>query len=261
MPRVLAALFAAALLAASAPAEDKKEAKDDGWIQLFNGKDLTGWKMVDPPSGQFQKGVKEVKNADGKVTAFVATTKKNERDAANSEKEFTLWQVKDGMIVGGGPASHLFTEVEAEDFVYRVEAKINDKGNSGQYFRTKLEGGFPAGYEAQINATHADWRRTGSLYSDARLFPGLKKEEADAKKKEYDEKLCRTDAGHKADEFFVQEVTAIGDEITIKVNGKVTLDKWKDPNKTYTKGHFALQGHDPGSVMTFKKVEYKPLKK
>jgi hypothetical protein len=261
MPRLFAALLAAALLAGTASAEDKKDTKEEGWVQLFNGKDLTGWKMVDPPSSQFKKGLKEEKNADGKVTAFVATTKKNERDPKSEEKEVTLWQVKDGTIVGGGPASHLFTEVEAEDFVYRVEAKINDKGNSGQYFRTKLEGGFPSGYEAQLNATHSDWRRTGSLYPDARLFPGLKKEEADAKRKEYDEKLCTKDAGHKADEFFVQEVTAIGDEITIKVNGKVTLDKWKDPNKTYTKGHFALQGHDPGSVMTFKKVEYKPLKK
>ena len=26
-------------------------------------------------------------------------------------------------------------------------------------------------------------------------------------------------------------------------------------------GTFALQGHDPGSVMTFRKVEYKPIKK
>ena len=68
-------------------------------------------------------------------------------------------------------------------------------------------------------------------------------------------------ATHKPDEFFTEEVIADGDEITIKVNGKTTLDKWKDPNKTFTKGHFALQGHDPGSVMTFKKVEYKSLKK
>ena len=66
-------------------------------------------------------------------------------------------------------------------------------------------------------------------------------------------------APHKPDEFFTQEVIAVGPKITIIVNGKTTLDNWEDPNKTYTKGHFALQGHDPGSVMTFKKVEYKPI--
>ena len=53
---------------------------------------------------------------------------------------------------------------------------------------------------------------------------------------------------------------ADGDEITILVNGKQTL-KWRDPNKTFTRGHFALQGHDPGTVVTFKKIEVKPIKK
>ena len=220
-------------------AEDKKA--EEGWVPLFNGKDLTGWKIPNPPSGQF-KDVKEVKNDDGKVTAFVGVQK--------DDKEVTLWQVKDGTIVGGGPASHLFTETEAENFHYRVEAKINDKGNSGQYFRTKFEGGFPPGYEAQINATHTDKIRTGSLYPDGRTKLG-----------EFRKDICVMDtAAHKADEFFVQEVIAKGNHIQILVNGKKTVD-FMDPNMTHTKGHFALQGHDPGTVVTFKTIEYKPLTK
>ena len=227
-----------AIAAPAAPAEDKKA---EGWIQLFNGKDLTGWKIPDPPSGNF-KSVKETKNDDGKVIAFVGVTK--------DDKEITLWQVKDGTIVGGGPASHIFTEIEADDFRYRVEAKINDKGNSGQYFRTKFEQGFPSGYEAQINATHGDPIKTGSLYPDGRTKLGQFKKD-----------ICvMNTAAHQPDEFFVQEVVAEGNHIQIFVNGNKTVD-FEDPNKTYTKGHFALQGHDPGSVMTFKKVEYKPLKK
>ncbi|HEV3438453.1 MAG TPA: DUF1080 domain-containing protein [Gemmata sp.] len=234
---IAAAIVGSAGLISPSRADDKK---DDGWIQLFNGKDLTGWKIPNPPSGEF-KGVKEVKNDDGKVTAYVGETK--------GGKEYTLWQVKDGMIVGGGPSSHLFTEIEADNFRYRVEAKINDKGNSGQYFRTKFGPGFPNGYEAQINATHSDKIRTGSLYPST---AGLRK---------YSDKICvMNTAPHKPDEFFTQEVIADGPNITIIVNGKTTLDNWEDPNKTYTKGHFALQGHDPGSVMTFKKVEYKPIK-
>ena len=67
-------------------------------------------------------------------------------------------------------------------------------------------------------------------------------------------------APNKPDEWFTQEVIAKGNHIQIFVNGKKTVD-FTDPNSTYTKGHFALQGHDPGSVMTFKKVEYKPIKK
>src|SRR5262245_25260990 len=42
----------------SASADDK----DEGWVSLFNGKDLSGWKIPNPPSGQF-KDVKEVKNS------------------------------------------------------------------------------------------------------------------------------------------------------------------------------------------------------
>jgi hypothetical protein len=257
LTRTRLAIVATALLVtvglSPAPRAAATAPDDEGWIPLFNGKDFTGWKIPDPPSGTFKKGVKEVKNADGKVIAFVAT--ENDRKVKGKDepipgKEVTLWQIKDGMIVGGGPASHIFTEIEAEDFHYRVEAKINDKGNSGQYFRTKFGPGFPAGYEAQINATGGDRIKTGSLYPDGRTKLG-----------DFRKDICVMDtAPNKPDEFFTQEVIAQGDHIQIIVNGKKTVD-FKDPNKTYTKGHFALQGHDPGSVMTFKKVEYKPIKK
>jgi hypothetical protein len=241
---LLISFFAVTIVGSiGAPARGVADDKaDEGWIQLFNGKDFTGWKIPNPPSGEF-KEVKETKNDDGKVIAFVGVKKKN-------DEEVTLWQIKDGMIVGGGPSSHIFTEIEADNFRYRVEAKINDKGNSGQYFRTKFEPGFPSGYEAQINATHTDPIRTGSLYPDYRTKLG-----------KYKDKICVMDtAPHNPDEFFTQEVIAEGPVITIIVNGKTTLDHFEDPEKTYTKGHFALQGHDPGSIMTFKKVEYKPIK-
>jgi hypothetical protein len=109
--------------------EMRGQAPSAEWIPLFNGRDLTGWKIPNPPSGQFQ-GMREVKNESGKVTAFVGILKDG--------KEVTLWQVREGLLIGGGPASHIFSEVEADDFHYRVVAKINDKGNSGQYFRTRF---------------------------------------------------------------------------------------------------------------------------
>ena len=244
---ILATALTATLALSPAP-RATATADDEGWVPLFNGKDFTGWKIPDPPSGQFKKVVKEVKNADGKVVGFAAQLKDGKDGTPG--KEVTLWQIKDGMIVGGGPASHIFTDVEAEDFHYRVEAKINDKGNSGQYFRARFEGGFPPGYEAQINATGADAIKTGSLYPDGRTKLGASRKEI----------TVMNTAAHKPDEFFTQEVIAQGNHIQILVNGKKTVD-FKDPNNTYTKGHFALQGHDPGSVMTFRKVEYKPIKK
>src|SRR5207247_1480947 len=79
---------------------DKKSDSKDKWVQVFNGKDLTGWKT----------------HPDDKAT----------------------WEVKEGVLVGTGPAGHLFSERgDYVNFRFRIEAKINDKGNSGQYFRAK----------------------------------------------------------------------------------------------------------------------------
>jgi hypothetical protein len=36
--------------------------------------------------------------------------------------------------------------------------------------------------------------------------------------------------------------------------------KWTDPENRFKKGHFALQAHDPGSIMYFKNIEVKELK-
>jgi hypothetical protein len=231
---LLAAVAVLPLVADDTKAGDKAKADDKakGWVQLFNGKDLTGWKVHPKPGGPIEEVI--AKQKDGKVIAYEARLKDG--------KVVPLWRVEDGVLIGSGPASHLFSERDDyQNFQYRVEATINDHGNSGQYFRTAYGGGFPKGYEAQINATHQDKIRTGSLY-----FPRIK------------EVLVENNAPHKPDEWFTQEVTADGDHIVITVNGKKTVD-WKDPKSTYAKGHFALQGHDPGTVVKFKKIEVKEL--
>jgi hypothetical protein len=200
-----------ALTISSSPAADDKD-DDKGWTQLFNGKDLDGWKV----------------HPDDKAK----------------------WEVnKDGILVGTGPVGHLYSKRDDyENFHYRVVAKINDGGNSGQYFRTQFGKGFPKGYEAQINATHTDKIRTGSLY------PSFKVSDEDRKK------ILVFEAPHKPDEWFTQEVIADGNHIIIEVNGKQTVD-FTDKNNSYTKGHFALQQHDPKTIVQFKKIEWKELPK
>lgn len=237
---VAVAATIAAVAIGPAPADDAKSA--DGWVQLFNGQDLTGWKIHPNPNPGSIKKVIEVKDGE-KLKGYDAETKDG--------KTVHLWRVENGVLIGSGPASHLFSEKDDyADVHFRVEAKINDKGNSGQYIRTKFAPGFPPGYEAQINATHGDKIRTGSLYPDGRTKLG-----------QFRKEICVMDtAPHKADEFFTQEVIAEGNHIQIIVNGKKTVD-FKDPNNSFTKGHFALQGHDPGTVVTFRKIEYKPVKK
>jgi 3-keto-disaccharide hydrolase len=207
---LLITCLAAGLFAAGLAADEKKP-DSEGFVQLFNGKDLTGWKT----------------HPDDKAR----------------------WSVKDGCIVGEGPAGHLFSERgDYENFVFRVEAKINDKGNSGQYFRANYARAFPPGYEAQINSTHGDKIRTGSLYPDGRD----KYTEDEKKKMLVFEQLV------KPDEWFTQEVTAIGNHIVIKVNGKVTVD-FTDEKNRHSKGHFAFQQHNEGSVVTVRKAEVKEL--
>jgi hypothetical protein len=201
----LCVLFAVVVLALPAAGDEKKD-DEKSWTQLFNGKDLTGWKM----------------HPDDKAK----------------------WEVKDGILIGSGPAGHLFSERgDYANFRYRVEAMINDNGNSGQYFRTQYGPSFPKGYEAQINATHSDKIRTGSLYPAFRKL-------SDAERK----KILVFDQLHKPDEWFTQEVIADGNHIIIKVNGKTTVD-FVDKENTFTKGHFALQQHDPKTVVKFRKIE------
>jgi hypothetical protein len=239
LPKCLAVVVTVAMAATTlspVPADDSKGA-EKGWVQLFNGKDLTGWKLPPKPSDQFV-GV-ETKEKNGKVVEYDGKLK-------NGQVE-RLWRVEDGTLIGSGHASHLFSERgDYQNFRYRVEAMINDHGNSGQYFRTKFGPGFPQGYEAQINATHGDPVRTGSLYPAGGLGKYRK------------EITVMNTAPHKPDEWFTQEVIAEGNHIIIKVNGKTTVD-WKDPDNTYAKGHFALQGHDPGTVVKFKKIEVMEL--
>lgn len=209
-----------ALVAAMAAADEKKD--DQGFVQLFNGKDLTGWKMYSEPN---KRDIGEItkKEQDGKVVAFIGKLKK-------TGDEVPLWRVEDGLLIGSGPHSHLFSERDDyQNFVYRVEVMINDKGNSGQYFRTQFGQDFPKGYEAQINSTHGDPIRSGSLYP------------AFGNPKEDREKIINKKQLHKPDEWFAQEVIADGNHIVIKVKDDSGATPGKVKTLTVTGVHNCCQ--------------------
>jgi len=171
----------------------------DGWISMFDGKTLDGWKANENPES---------------------------------------WSVKDGAIVGDGERSHLFyMKHECGDCEFMAEVKISDGGNSGMYFRAQFVPGWPKGYEAQVNSTHTDWKRTGSLYN----FVNIKEE------------LVPPDT------WFTQHIIAQGNHIIIKVNGKKVVD-YIDKKNTYTKGYLALQQHNKGSVVHYRNLKMRPLK-
>ena len=109
---------------------------EDQWVPLFDGKTMEGWEKVG--------------------------------------SEQSVWEVKDGALCGSGPASMVVcTKGPYKNFRYRCEVKINDKGNSGLYFRTTRKPGFTDGYEAQIDSTHRDPIRTGSLYGMCHVYKRL----------------------------------------------------------------------------------------
>jgi len=205
------AVFALLLVvAAGSRAEDK-----DGWVTLLDEKSFKQWKMMPV------KAI-EVTEADG--------VKKTEKGQ---------WTFKDGVLKGEGDVSHIFSPLgEYENFHYKAEIKISDKGNGGQYFRAKLGNGWPNGYEAQVNSSHGDPKRTGSLYNFVNV----------------------TEMLVPPDTWFTQEVIAEGNRISIKVNGKVTVDH-VDAKNTHAKGHFAFQQHNQGSEIFVKNVQVKENKK
>ena len=148
------------------------------------------------------------------------------------------WTVEDGCIVGQHDRSHLFyMDQEFTDLEFKAEVKINKGGNSGMYFRAAFGGaGWPKGYEAQVNNSHTDWRRTGSLY-------GI----SDTK-----EQLIPDDT------WWTQHIIVKGNRIVIKVNDKVVVDHVDQENR-FQKGYLALQQHDPGSVVHYRNLQMREI--
>jgi hypothetical protein len=192
-------------VAARADETDRTKGTETGWVALFNGKDLEGWEAYDRQGKQSEVG--------------------------------TNWAVKDGIILGTGDVSHLFSpRGDYKNFRYRAEVKISDEGNSGMYIRTAKGPGFPKGYEVQVNSTHRDPVRTGSLYNMVLIKRQLVP----------------------PDTWFTQEIEARGNHITVAVNGQ-TLYEFVDANNTYTQGFFAFQQHNQGSEIRIRKVEVQEL--
>jgi len=196
-----------------------------GFIALFNGRDLTGWKVVGSPEA---------------------------------------FRVEDGAIVAGGtPASHAFYAGDVRDhafrnFELRVDVMTRPGSNGGIYVLTQYEadpanvrasGRFPSkGFEIQVNNSHTDPVRTGSLYHVQDVVD---------------------DSPAKDDEWFTEAIVVKGDTITVSVNGKQTV-QWTQPadwnggregpgRRIAGPGTIALQAHDPKSTVYYRNIRLKPL--
>lgn len=221
----------AALITAAAPAAD-----NDGWISLFNGKDLSGWKSNDEVPGVFTVENGELKVAGGRAHLFYVGN-----DGNASFKNFEL----------------------------RLKVKTTEGGNSGVYFHTKYQAtGWPdAGFECQVNSTHTDPKKTGSLYGVINIL-ALKEGQAEPKGGKH---IKVPAAPSKDNEWFDYVIRVEGRHITLKVNGETTVDftepeGWDPakelhnmPGRKLSEGTIGIQGHDPKSVTFYKDISIKPL--
>src|SRR5882762_8230063 len=192
----------------------KHPQKNDGWISLFDGKTLNNWRVGENAS---------------------------------------TFSVDSGAIVAHGDVAHLFYNGEVmnhnfKDFEFKAEVMTNKGSNSGIYFHTAYqESGWPKkGYEVQVNNSHTDWRRTGSLYG------------IDDVKEVY----------VKDREWYTEYIKVNGKRVIIKINDKTVVDYTEPENvnrepgnegRVISSGTFALQGHDPKSTVHFRNIFVKPL--
>lgn len=206
MKSLLAASFAFAAVVSHAAESEP------GFKQIFDGKTFNGWKT--------------------------ATENTN------------TWKIEDGAFVARGERCHLYyvgDEKPFKDFELRVDVMTETNSNGGIYFHTKYQPtGWPKyGFETQVNNTHGDWKKTGSLYDVVNVRESAAKDYT----------------------WWTQTITVKGDHVTVKVDGKTVMDytepPGKEPGKDFTRkiseGTFALQAHDPKSVVRYKNIRVKRI--
>ena len=160
----------------------QNKANGDGWISLFDGKSLNGWKV-----------------------------------GANA----STFSVKDGAIVANGPVAHLFYvgDVKNHDFKnfeFKADVMTTPGSNSGLYFHTAYQdSSWPVkGYEVQVNNSHEDWRRTGSLYAIQDVKETYVKD----------------------NEWYTESIIVKDKHVTVKINDKAVVDYDEPVNVQREKG-------------------------
>ncbi|MDB4353915.1 DUF1080 domain-containing protein [Akkermansiaceae bacterium] len=211
---------------------------EDGFKPIFDGKTLEGWK----PSEDNPAAFSVEPNGDLKVTGARA---------------HLFYVGKDG-------------ETAFRDFELKLKAKTTFGSNSGVYFATEYqkEGWPEKGYEAQVNSSQVDPKRTGSLYGVVNLWVDPTQTQAPyVEMTKGAVNLRLKEAVSKDDEWFDYHIIVKGSQITLKVNGETTVSYtepkgWEGPNDSMRgrklgRGTIAFQAHDPKSTVFYKDIQLK----
>lgn len=211
-PMIVAAMAALWLASSSAAAET---------IQLFNGKNLDGWRVF-----------LDDKNADPKDT----------------------FSVKDGVIHDAGkPAGYIITDQEFDNYVLKLQWRWPGKGgNSGVFVHVIGEDKiWPKGIEAQLQSGAAGdfW-----LVDGAKLNIDEKRHDKGSERHWY--RLKTDKAVEKPEgEWNQYEITVTGDHVKLVVNGQLVNE---GTNPDIKRGRILLQSE--GAPIEFRNIELTPIK-
>jgi hypothetical protein len=218
--KLLTAVFTFAFPLFFASMSVAEDSANSGWVQLFNGKDFTGWKHDELGKAEYQI-------VDGTVH---------------------------GKTVEGSPNSFLYTEKAYGDFELEFEVKVHDQLNSGVQIRSRPKGqadvdAEPAGDSKKAENKNASLGRffgpqveieaspgeAGYIYGEATGYGWLSKEPG------------TPDGAHrhmKNGEWNKFKVVAKGPRIQTWINDQPVADLTHDGiYKTHPSGHIALQVH------------------
>jgi HEAT repeat protein len=204
--------------------EIEKPQPPDGFISLFNGENLDGWKgLVENPVKRAQMSTKELQLAQFRADSLM--------------KEH--WHVVDGVLYFDGGGSHLCTVGEYTDFELYVDWKIEKKGDSGIYLR-----GSP---QIQIWDPNLWPEGSGGLYNNQKhLASPLKR------------------ADNPIGEWNRFHIIMRGNVVTVYLNDTLVVDQvemenfWERDKPIYPRGQIELQSHF--TPLYFKNIYIRELK-
>ncbi|HTJ79109.1 MAG TPA: DUF1080 domain-containing protein [Rariglobus sp.] len=196
-----------------------RAADADGWISLFNGKDLSGWKSNDETPGVFT--------------------------------------VEDGVLKVSGGRAHLFYmgddgKASFTNFEFKAKVMTRPGANSGIYFATQFQAkDWPSkGYECQVNTTHSDPRKTGGLYAVKDVM-----NTAPSKDNEWFDYDIKVDGRH----IIIKINGVTTTDWTQPEDWDPSKSLKGMPGRKLAPGTIALQGHDPKSTTLYKDIFIRPL--
>ncbi|MDA7980107.1 MAG: DUF1080 domain-containing protein [Pirellulales bacterium] len=205
------------------PTKAKLNQPPPGFVQLFNGENLDGWKgLVGDPRSRAKMSADELESAQ----------------QAADERMRAHWKVEDGVLVFDGQGDSLCTAKDYGDFEMLVDWKIKDNGDSGIYLR-----GSP---QVQIWDPAQHPEGSGGLYNNQK-HP----------------RKPTTKADKPVGEWNRFRIKMHGSQVWVWLNGRLVTDGvvmenyWDRSKPMYPTGQIELQNH--GNTLYFRNIFIKEI--